>query len=248
MNSFICWVGGKKLLRKSIIDNFPEGTDRYIEVFGGAGWVLFGKEPHKLEVFNDIDGELINLYRCVKYHPDALQKELDFMLMSREQFFDQRERNLRGLTDIQRAARYFYIIKSSFGGKKTSFGTGKRNIYNATAYLMQVTSRLKNVVIENEDFTRIIKTYDRPTALFYCDPPYYGAEKNYNAKFGVEEHIKLRDILTDIKGKFLLSYNDCEYIRELYKDFEIVEIERANNLKTKSGVDEKYKELIIKNY
>ena len=67
MNSFICWVGGKKLLRKSIIDNFPEGTDRYIEVFGGAGWVLFGKEPHKLEVFNDIDGELINLYRCVKY-------------------------------------------------------------------------------------------------------------------------------------------------------------------------------------
>ena len=223
------------------------GTDRYIEVFGGAGWVLFGKEPHKLEVFNDINGELINLYRCIKYHPEALQKELDFMLVPREQFFDYRDKNLKGMTDIQRAARYFYIIKASFGGDKTSFGTNRRNIADATEYLMQVAERLKNVIIENEDFARLIKTYDRQTALFYLDPPYFGTEKYYDAKFGEEQHIKLRNILGDIKGKFILSYNDCEYIRELYKDFEIIEVERNHNLKTKSG-GARYKELIIKNY
>lgn len=81
MNSFISWIGGKKLLRKTILEQFPEsGTfDRYIEVFGGAAWLLFYKESHaKMEVYNDINGELVNLFRIVKYHPDALQKELDW--------------------------------------------------------------------------------------------------------------------------------------------------------------------------
>lgn len=247
MNSFICWIGGKKLLRKEIIGSFPEEIERYVEVFGGAGWVLFGKEPSKLEVFNDINSELINLYRCIKYHPIALQQELEFMFMSREQFFDYRDKNLKGMTDIQRAARYFYIIKASFGGDKISFGTSCKNIVNAIDYLSEVSKRLKNVVIENKDFLGLIKTYDRANALFYCDPPYYGTEKYYNTEFGEEQHIQLRDILTQIKGKFILSYNDCEFIRNLYKNFNIIEIERNHNLRTKDGSD-RYKELIIKNY
>ena len=86
MNSFIAWIGGKKLLRKAIMERFPEdGYTRYIEVFGGAGWVLFGKEPgKKLEVFNDVNSDLINLYRCIKYHREALQKELEWLGISRE--------------------------------------------------------------------------------------------------------------------------------------------------------------------
>lgn len=248
MNSFICWIGGKKLLRKSIIENFPVGggTDRYIEVFGGAGWVLFGKEPHKLEVFNDIDGELINLYRCIKYHPEALQKELEYMLVSRELFYENRDKNLKGLTDIQRAARYFYIIKVSFGADKDSFGCNKRNMINAVEYLSKVTERLKNVVIENEDFADLIKVYDRPKALFYCDPPYYKTEKYYTAtEFKEEQHVQLRNVLSNIKGKFILTYNDCDYVRELYKDCNIKEIERLHNLR---GDGSRYKELLITNY
>lgn len=248
MNSFICWIGGKKLLRKDIINNFPPDIDRYIEVFGGAGWVLFGKEPHKLEVFNDIDSELINLYRCIKYHPEALQKELDYMLVSREQFYLSRDLRLKGLTDIQRAARYFYIIKVSFGGDMDGFGTTKKNLIKAIDYLSEVTERLKNVVIENKDFADLIKVYDRPNALFYCDPPYYKTEKYYNVEFGMEQHRQLRDILSNIKGKFILSYNDCDLIRDLYKDFCLIEVERNNNLTAKSGRGLKYKELIIKNY
>lgn len=248
MNSFICWIGGKKLLRKSIIENFPVGggTDRYIEVFGGAGWVLFGKEPHKLEVFNDIDGELINLYRCIKYHPEALQKELEYMLVSRELFYENRDKNLKGLTDIQRAARYFYIIKVSFGADKDSFGCNKRNMINAVEYLSKVTERLKNVVIENEDFADLIKVYDRPKALFYCDPPYYKTEKYYTAtEFKEEQHVQLRNVLSNIKGKFILTYNDCDYVRELYKDCNIKEIERLHNLRDDGS---RYKELLITNY
>lgn len=77
MDSFITWIGGKRLLRKAILNEFPQdGYDRYIEVFGGAGWILFAKNSHApMEVFNDVNSNLINLYRCVKYHPEALQKK-----------------------------------------------------------------------------------------------------------------------------------------------------------------------------
>ena len=91
LNSFIPWVGGKKLLRKEIIKRFPKDDfAKYVEVFGGAGWVLFEKSQSKkqLEVFNDIDSNLINLYRCIKFHADAVQKELDWILSSREIFID----------------------------------------------------------------------------------------------------------------------------------------------------------------
>lgn len=230
---------------------FPDEYDRYIEVFGGAGWVLFGKEPGKeLEVYNDIDGELVNLYRCIKYHCGELQKEMDFMLTSREQFFDSMERiKTRGSTDIQRAAMYFQLIKISFGARKESFGVNKKNLRKAMEYLTEIQGRLKDVVIENQSFEKIIKTYDRETALFYFDPPYYGTEKYYNSGFGEEEHEKLYEQLKVIKGKFILSYNDCAYIREKYKNnFDIVAVERNNNLVSKSGEAGRYKEIIIKNY
>lgn len=119
MNSFISWIGGKRLLRNKILDEFPnKGTyDRYIEVFGGAGWVLFGAEDRhtELEVYNDINGNLVNLFKCVKYHPEALQKELEFIFMSREQFFDAKSQmETKGLTDIQKATRLvLFVIPTS---------------------------------------------------------------------------------------------------------------------------------------
>lgn len=89
------------MLRNKIIEQFPEEYDRYVEVFGGAGWVLFAKEKKGIEVYNDINSNLVNLYKCVKYHPEALQKELDGILMSRELFQDAIWET-RGLTDIQK--------------------------------------------------------------------------------------------------------------------------------------------------
>lgn len=74
MNSFIGWIGGKRALRNEILQRMPADIGRYIEVFGGAGWVLFGREPSSkvMEVFNDYDAELVNIYRCIKYHPGRL--------------------------------------------------------------------------------------------------------------------------------------------------------------------------------
>ena len=119
MNSFISWIGGKKLLKNKILESFPEkeNYNRYIEVFGGAGWILFSKERHaELEVYNDVNGNLVNLFKCVKYHPVALQTELDYILISREQFFDAKSQiDTKGMTDIQRAARFFILIKESYG-------------------------------------------------------------------------------------------------------------------------------------
>lgn len=248
MNSFIGWIGGKKLLRKAIIERFPEKIERYIEVFGGAGWVLFGKEYNQeLEVFNDIDGNLVNLYRCIKYHPAELQRELKWAFVARETFYDSKEHlKVSGFTDIQRAARYFYIIKASFGSDRRSFGTNKKNLNAAIEYLEQIHQRLQKVVIENKDYADLIKVYDRPKALFYLDPPYYESEKYYDSNFGIEDHKKLKDILSNIQGKFILSYNDTDFINELYSNFYIEQITRNNNMGAKDNSI--YKEVIIRNY
>lgn len=250
MNSFIGWIGGKKLLRKEIISMFPEEYERYIEVFGGAGWVLFGKDYNskQLEVFNDRNSDLINLYRCIKFHCEELQKEMQWLPDAREQFRDFKSQlNVDGLTDIQRAARYLYVIKYSFGNDRKSFATNVKNMSSTITFLEEVQKRLDKVVIENKDFENLIKVYDREKALFYLDPPYVGTEKYYDNKFNNEDHLRLKNTLENIKGKFILSYNDCPFVRELYKDFIIEGIKRNNNLSNNSE-NAVFSEVLIRNY
>lgn len=251
MNSFISWVGGKKLLRNRIIENFPENGsyNRYVEVFGGAGWVFFAREKHaELEVYNDVNGNLVNLFKCVKYHPEALQKELAYTLMSREQFFDAKSQICTaGLTDIQKAARFYILIKESFGTDLSSFGIRPKNMKSAMDFILDASKRLNNVVIEKQDFERILKTYDRKDTLFYLDPPYYETEEYYTDKFMPQDHERLKEALKKLNGKFLLSYNNCKYIRDLYDSYNIVEVDRSHNL-IQNKKKPKYKELLIRNY
>lgn len=244
MDSFISWVGGKKALRKRILEQFPANYGRYIEAFGGAGWVLFAEERKgKLEVYNDMDGNLVNLFRCVKRHPNALQEELDWLLNSREMFFDAKE-EAWGLTDIQRAARHFILIRESYGADCRSFGARKRNMANAVGCLREASARLSTVVVERMDFERLLKVYDRPDALFYLDPPYFGVEKHYTVEFESKDHTRLHDALGRLQGKFILSYNDCPEARETYRGYAMLETDRQDNL----AVGRRYSELIIKNY
>ncbi|MBC5743528.1 DNA adenine methylase [Lachnospiraceae bacterium MD308] len=251
MDSFISWIGGKKILRKKIVEQFPEKETftRYIEVFGGAGWVLFSSDRHaKMEVYNDVNGNLVNLFRCIKYHPNAVQDELQYILISREQFYDAREQiEIRGMTDIQKAARFFILIKESFGADIRSFGLRSRDMQKAKEYLFQVSERLNKVVIENLDFQKLIKNYDKTDAMFYLDPPYYKTEKYYPDRFMPEDHERLKEVLEGLKGKFILSYNDCTYIRNLYSKYNIIEVERVHNLVQKKEKP-RFQELIIKNF
>ncbi len=202
----------------------------------------------KLEVFNDIDGQLINLYRCVKCHCEELQKEIRWVLNSREIFLDYREQELcRGLTDIQRAARYFVLIKESYGSNARSYGCGKRNLQKPVDYFSAIRDRLQNTIIENSDFESLIKLYDSADSLFYLDPPYHGTERYYPGSFSEEDHRRLEEALKSIKGRFILSYNDDSFIRELYSDFSVEFVSQRYSLK-RSDPSRKFTELLIKNY
>ena len=252
MESFIGWIGGKRALRRAILERFPDDeVGRYIEVFGGAAWVLFAKEKmaNQLEVYNDINGNLVNLFRCVKYHCGELQRELEWMLTSREQFFDcLTQYQARGLTDIQRAARFFYAVKISFGCDNRTYATSSKQIDNAVEYMTKVQERLRGVNIENKDFADLIKVYDRPTALFYLDPPYVDTEKYYDSPFCAQDHQRLREVLGHIKGRFILSYNDHPLVRELYADYRIEEVTRTSTLAGSGNNQTQYAELIIRNF
>ena len=254
MKSFIGWIGGKSHLKNQIIPLIPPDCARYIEVCGGAGWVLFGKDKVKgqMEVFNDIDGDLINLYKQIKYNCSTLQNEVDW-LQSRELFKTYRYEieNEVPLTDLQRAARYLYLIKCSFGSNRNSFATATKRIGNIVDELPAYKERLKDVIIENRDFENLIKTYDRSSAVFYIDPPYVASEGYYNKKyvnFNIDDHKRLNSILKGVKGRFILSYNACDFVCNAYKDFNIKYVTRNNLLPANPASRVEYKEVIITNY
>lgn len=244
MRSFIPWIGGKSALSKTITDIFPDNVGRYIEVFGGGGSILFASDHHAaLEVYNDANSDLVCLFRCIKYHPDELSKEIQYYLNSREVFNDCRRKleSNGDYTDIQRAAMFYICIKISYGAKMTSFGCIKKRL--SSDRFSEVSQRLNGVVIENKDFEDLIRQYDRTDALFYCDPPYHTTEKLYSAVFKEDDHYRLKSVLSGLKGRFILSYNDDDFVRDLYSDFKIRSLERQNNLS--SGT---FKELLITNF
>ena len=253
----INWVGGKRLLRKTIAPLIPEDIKSYIEPFGGGAWVLFYKDRWAdLEIYNDLDGRLANLFRIVKYHPNAFKEEYKYLLGSREMFLQ----FLNGtfITDIQKAVQFYFLITRSFGGRGETFGTVKRSSGGASKSQKNVMdkidaihNRLDKVLIENRDFEKLIKQYDFEEAFFYCDPPYSngcGYEVTSTENF---DHELLREVLGNIQGRFLLSYDDSPKIRELYKGFEMIEVERLNRINNKQGTSREnkiFKELLIANY
>lgn len=249
---FISWIGSKRLLRKKISKLIPKDIGSYIEPFGGGGWVLFFKNKWaNVEIYNDLDSQLVNLFRVVKYHPEEFLKQIQYILISRETFNEFLNTNYH--TDIQKAVKFYYLVNRSFGGKQKDFGTSKvsprASIKNSLSTITDICKRLDKVVIENKDFEELIRQYDYENAFFYCDPP-YSSGAGYNVTSTKDfEHERLKNTLKNIKGRFLLSYDDSEFIRELYKDFEIVEVDRMNGINhTSTQKNKKYKELLIANY
>lgn len=254
INSFMAWVGGKKALRDEILARFPRNYKRYIEVFGGAGWVLFHKPPgNDFEVFNDFNGNLVNLYRCVREQPEALRNELRYMLNSRLDF-----EYMKGmlhsqavLPDVRRAAYYYALIRYSYAAGTSTFGSQPHAMWNNFPLIESAAGRLQKVVIENKDCVKLIRQYDRPESFFYCDPPYYNADQYYEAVSSDGfDHAGLADALLGIKGKFLLSYNDCPEIRALYDRPGIVVegISLLSNIAQRYENGKQYPELLISNY
>lgn len=265
---------------------FPAKFDRYIEVFGGGGWVLFGKPPDArcMEVYNDFNSNLANLFYCVKNRPVDFLRELGFLpLNSRDEFtvirdfLDKQEFNLPYLrqemelaehylpppdyeeiraillknaevTDVCRAAAFFKLIRYSYGSGCTSYGCQPFDVRKCFDAIWQASRRLANTVVENKDFEALIRQYDREGAFFYCDPPYYETEGHYAVVFRKEDHARLRDTLAASKGKWMVSYNDCSFIRDLYEGYTITAVTRLNNLAQRYDGGCEFPEVIITNY
>ena len=257
MNSFMSWIGGKKALREVILPLFPLYYERYIEVFGGGGWILFAKPPgNDFEVYNDFNSLLTNLYRCVRDKPKELMSALQYVLNSREDFELVRDALARDspADDVTRAAMFYQLIRYSYASSLNSFGSQPHDMRANFPLIEQAHRRLAKVVIENKDFEKLIRQYDRPVSFFYCDPPYHDTEDYYKnvgeGGFAEADHIRLRDALLSIQGKFLLSYNDDAFIRNLYDKpgIYIESVTRINNIKQRYDPNSQFAEVLIANY
>ena len=152
------------------------------------------------------------------------------------------------LYDVERASAFYKIIRYSYGSGGKSFGGQPVNLMNTLENIYAVAKRLQTTVIENKDFENLIKVHDRQDTFFYLDPPYVETEGYYTAGFSKEDHMRLYNCLKEVKGKFLLSYNDCEFIKELYKDYTIVERTRLHSMAQRFHAGSQFRELLIANY
>lgn len=150
--------------------------------------------------------------------------------------------------DVRRAAMFLKLLRYSYSSGCKSFASQPFDIRKLFSLIKGLENRLANVVIENQDFERLINHYDRADSFFYADPPYYTTEDMYAGGFGREDHVRLRDTLSGVKGKFLLSYNDCEEIRALYEDFSILDFSRTHSMAQRYEAGKEFKELLIGNY
>lgn len=248
----IPWIGGKRRLAKRIIPLFPEHTC-YVKPFCGAAALYFLKEQAKVEVLNDINGELVNLYRVVKHHMDEFVRQFRWSLTSRQMYKWLQDTPEEILTDIQRAARFFYLQKNAFGGKVTgqNFGTTttsapRLNLLRLEEDLSQAHLRLSQTYIEHLSWEACVAKYDREHTLFYCDPPYWGTA-GYGVDFGLDQYDRMAELARTIKGKMVISVND---IPEMRKSFAGLTMESVDITYTVGGGKKSSKaaELVIRNF
>ncbi|MBI2769974.1 MAG: DNA adenine methylase [Burkholderiales bacterium] len=249
----LAWLGGKSRLADQIVDRMPVHTT-YCEVFAGAAWVLFKKPESKVEIINDINRELVTLYRCVKHHLPELVTQFRWMLVARDEFDRFMKTPADTLTDIQRSARFFFLAKTAFGAKvtKPTFGIAatappRINLLRIEEDLSEAHLRLARVFIENKPYAEVVKRFDKPGTLFYIDPPYWGSERDYgDGLFAREDFRRLADQLDGVKGKFLLSLNDVQGVRDTFANFRIEAVKTRYSISAKDN--QAVGEVLISNF
>jgi DNA adenine methylase len=216
------WMGGKRRMAKHILPEFPD-HECYVEPFCGGAALFFMKEPSRVEVINDFDGEVVNLYRVVAHHLEELVRHFKWSLVSRQMFDWANQQVPRTLTDIQRAARFFYLQQQCFGAKPTgrTFGTAttappKLNLLRIEEKLSEAHLRLARTTIEHLDWKECVRRYDREHTLFYLDPPYWQTAGYAPGTFDFEQYQAMADLAGSIKGRMVISINDHPQIREVF--------------------------------
>lgn len=225
------YIGGKRNLARRIcalIEATPHTT--YAEPFIGMGGVFFRRQARpKCEIINDWSGEVANLFRCMRAHPGALVEVTSLQLQCRAEYDRLRREDPSTLTDLQRAARFLFLQKASYGGKvvEQAFGVSwdipsRWRASKVGEDLLAAAKRLEAVNIENLPWADFIRRYDRPGVLFYLDPPYFGNEGDYgDGMFDRSEFGAMAEQLAQLKGRFILSLNDRPEVREIFARFSI---------------------------
>lgn len=229
------YIGGKRNLALRLsarIALVPHTT--YAEVFVGMGGVFFRRtERPRVEVINDWSQDVATFFRVLQNHFVAFSDMLRFQVTSRAGFQKLAAIDPASLTDLQRAARFLYLQRLSFGGKvaSRSFGVDPSNparfdMAKLGPMLEAIYERLSGVVVECLPWGEFIDRYDRPGTLFYLDPPYHGSENDYGkAMFVSTEFAAMATRLASLEGRFILSLNDRPEVRETFAGFAIEAVE-----------------------
>jgi DNA adenine methylase len=260
MGSPIKWVGGKSKLAKDLVSLIPS-HEGYVEVFGGAGSILYAKQPSKWEVLNDFDNNLFNFWNVIKSQKEDFIKSFQYEIISRTKFNLYKEiYNRKSYKNcIEQAHILYYLLKAGMGaslpdGGGCGFGAAKDRsrlrLDRISDNIEESYKRLINVTIECKDFRELIKLYDSQTTFFYLDPPYRKTRRTSYpvGKFTDQDYEDLCLSCKNLKGKFLLTINDDPFIRSLFSEFTIQDKSVTYNVSRTNNGRKKFSELIILNY
>lgn len=264
---FVKWAGGKRQLINALINNLPPSFNRYIEPFVGGGALLFEVLPHKA-IINDINTELINAYTVIRDNVYALIEDLKKHKNEEEYYYKIRSLDPEKLSAVERASRFIYLNKTCFNGLyrenskgqfNVPFGKHKNPKIVDEGNLRAVSECLNTAKISilSLDYKEVCKLAEKGDFV-YLDPPYYPISKNssftryHKLNFTKRDQIELTKVFRalDRKGCYvMLSNSNTEFIRELYKEYEIWEISANRFINCKGNKREKTNvEVLIKNY
>jgi DNA adenine methylase len=244
----IRWPGGKTRLLGELLPKVrPHST--YVEAFGGGLALLLAKDRAKCEVVNDTNGELVSLYRQCQFHLPALIAEIEWSLTSRQNLNDFIKQP--GLTELQRAARFFLRNRMSFGGGGTSYAvakaTGQPSRLNVIESLRALNVRLDRVSVENLSYERLFSNYDSADTLWFFDPPYSSGKVDSYGMWSESEMTAFAERVESLKGDWIVTVNDCAKNRELFARHEVTPVTtRSGSVNRRLKPDATFGELIIR--
>lgn len=249
----IPWLGGKRRLADKLLPMFP-AHECYVEVFcGGAALYFLRPMPAPVEVLNDINGDLINLYRVVQHHMEEFVRQFKWALSSRQLFKWQQEMKPETLTDIQRAARFYYLQHHAFGGKVNgqNYGTATTapmiDFCRIGESLSAAHLRLSGTNVENLPWQECMRRYDRSHTFFYLDPPYWQTE-GYGVPFEFDQYEQMATIMRASKGKVMVSINDHPDIRRAFDGLPMLELGIKYSVGNNQSIPQESRELVITNW
>lgn len=247
------WMGGKRRLVSQLCEKIPE-HQCYVELFaGGAALFFMRDEQSKVEVINDLNGDLVNLYRVVQHHLEEFVRQFKWSLVSRQMFQWLKNADTSLMTDIQRAARFYYLQHTAFGAKVSgqNFGTATTarpvNLLRIEEQLSEAHLRLSGVTIEHLSWDACFLKYDRPHSFMYADPPYWQLA-GYGVEFGLDQYEKMAELMLSCKSKVMLSINDHVDMRKVFHKLNIDTTKISYSVGNNEKSREKKTELIITNY